>query len=126
MVLARKNYQLGNIYLEEKDVKTAFSLYWEGLRTSPSPENLKMFLGIVFKKGLRLLTGDRLRQEALDRFGKQKIGRYSQMKLRPRKSNLLHILLRILSALACIGAIALKVIGITSWTGLSAPTLWSI
>ena len=72
LILARKTYQLGNIYFEEKDVKTAFSLYWEGLRTSPSPENLKMFLGIVFKKGLRLLTGDRLSREALDRLVNKK------------------------------------------------------
>ena len=45
------------------------------------------------------------------------------MKRKPRKSNLLHILLRILSTLACIGVIALKVVAIESRPVVGPNTL---
>ena len=55
--LARKNYDLGNLHFENKDVKKAFSLYWEGFQTTLSFRNLCLFLSVISKKGLRLLSG---------------------------------------------------------------------
>ncbi len=56
--LARLNYWLGTLYFDAGDKKKAFSLYWEGLRSASGVTNFLEFLWALFKKSVRLLTGD--------------------------------------------------------------------
>lgn len=72
--LARLNYWLGTLYFEAGQRKKAFSIYLEGLRSAPGILNLCEFLYAVFRKLIRMATGDILTSRKLNQhiFRKQK------------------------------------------------------
>ncbi len=66
--LARHNYLLGTLYFEKGDARKAFGLYKEGLKASASPYNVLMFLWILLKKGLRVLSGEKISRKSYRMF----------------------------------------------------------
>lgn len=62
MTLAKKNYDLGNLYYEKGSVKEAYKLYWEGLKSRFSISNFLLFLSIVIRKSIRCISGNTIRR----------------------------------------------------------------
>lgn len=66
MTLAEKTYRIANVHFEQKEYDKAWGYYWQGLKCTYAPKNIATFIGYVFKKGLRLLTGDMINKKKLN------------------------------------------------------------
>lgn len=53
---AKSYYELGDVYFESGQTKSAYQSYCKGLLSQSSPTNISLFLGRVFNKTIRLMT----------------------------------------------------------------------
>ena len=63
--LANLDYIIGNVHFEAGFKGQAFSFYKQALTDSPTPSNFKTFLKTVVKKGVRVITFDKLSRKSL-------------------------------------------------------------
>ncbi len=65
--LAKTNYDIGDLYFNEGDVRSAFRFYGEGLRSAFYPANFIRFIWAIVKKICRTLSFGLIQRKALGR-----------------------------------------------------------